>query len=171
MTSIGATGYPLHTLTPLDTSNLRRVQASPEQMAEMKAAMEAMYRKPVGPADNAAENLYAEVRANGKVVARLYNSGVAELLNGPIANLTRSGSGPQLAQDRAEQIAKDLGGTIVKAPTAQTQEAWKARPRAQWVVDYEAMERSKAAAQRRIERNALIQAQLLVQAQSSETKS
>jgi hypothetical protein len=65
--------------------------------------------------------------------------------------------GPNLAQSRAEYIAKATGGTIEKAPTAITQSEWTPRPnvsrnytRAQLDTAFQAMmaEGQKAAAQR-----------------------
>ena len=84
--------------------------------------------------DNAPQNIYATVKVDGKVVATLYNSGgsmmtaaaagaVGDLQDPPGLN-----GGPHLAQARAERIAKVLGGTIEKAPTAITQSQWTPRP-------------------------------------------
>ena len=65
--------------------------------------------------------------------------------------------GPDLAQWRAEHIAKAVGGTVEKASTAITQSAWKPREttssnytRAQLDAAFEAMmaEQQKAVAQR-----------------------
>jgi hypothetical protein len=65
--------------------------------------------------------------------------------------------GPDLAQWRAERIAKAVGGTVEKAPTAIMQSAWKPRPsnstdysRAQLDAAFDAMmaEQLKAVAQR-----------------------
>ena len=65
--------------------------------------------------------------------------------------------GPDLAQSRAERIAKAVGGTVEKASTAIAQSAWKPREttstdytRAQLDAAFEAMmaERQTAIAQR-----------------------
>lgn len=136
--------------TRIDIAQLKQlpmpaaIKMSDSQIAAMRATMEAQYRRPVGPADNAPENIYAQVKVNGKVVATLYNSGVSETSNavgGQLQDMLMnpSGSGPQLAQSRAEQIAKALGGTVVKAPTAQTQAQWAARPPREFYIDYAAM--------------------------------
>ncbi|MFX8554342.1 hypothetical protein ABTM01_19415, partial [Acinetobacter baumannii] len=53
-------------------------------------------------------------------------------------------AGPALAQQRAEKIAKALGGEIVKAATAQTQSQWNARPPVTWTVDREGLARYDA---------------------------
>jgi hypothetical protein len=104
--------------------------------------------------DNAPQNIYATVKVDGKVVATLYNGGSSWTTNAvgaKVGNLDpdRNGSppgGPNLAQWRAEYIAKVVGGTIEKAPTAITQSQWTPRPnvsrnysRAQLDAAFEAM--------------------------------
>jgi hypothetical protein len=93
-----------------------------------------------GPPDNAPQNLYAEVRLGGEVVAELYNGGSSVMSNATAGKLPRLTdppglSGPALAQWRAEQYAKHLGGTVVRSETAQTQAQWEARPAPEWVFD------------------------------------
>lgn len=122
----------------------KAVKLSDDQIAEMRKMKERMYTRPVGPPDNAPENIYATVKVDGKVVATLYNSGGSATSNAVGAKLGDmlmhpDGSGPQLAQSRAEMIAKALGGTIEKAPTAQTQAQWNARPPREYYIDYAAM--------------------------------
>ncbi len=84
--------------------------------------------------DNAPQNIYATVKVNGKVVATLYNSGGSMMTNaaagavGDLQDPPGLNGGPNLAQARAERIAKVLGGTIEKAPTALTQSQWTPRP-------------------------------------------
>jgi hypothetical protein len=111
--------------------------------------------------DNAPQNTYATVKVKGKVVATLYNSGCSVMTNAAAAevgDLPDPGStgGPNLAQSRADYIAKAMGGTIEKASTAITQSKWTPRPsvsrdyiRAQLDAAFEAMttEGHKAAAQ------------------------
>ena len=115
-------------------------------------------------------------RSTAKVVATLYNSGAASIeepIASKIGKLTLKGHGPQLAQARAEEIAKALGGTILGAPTAQTQEAWVEAYNT-WLphlaIEYEPVEqdqkRGLGPAQERAERSALFQAQLLAQVRS-----
>jgi hypothetical protein len=122
----------------------KAVKLSDSQIAEMRKMKERMYTRPVGPPDNAPENIYATVKVAGKVVATLYNGGGSETSNAVGAKLGDmlmhpDGAGPQLAQSRAEMIAKALGGTIEKAPTAQTQAQWNARPPRQYYIDTAAM--------------------------------
>jgi len=82
--------------------------------------------KPVEPPpDNTPDNLYAEIKVDDQAMARIYNGGTVEMLNGAQApDLAQQGTGPELAQTRAQQVADALKGTIVKADTAQTQDKW-----------------------------------------------
>jgi hypothetical protein len=149
---------------------LRAIKLSDSQIAEMRKTMEAMYTRPVGPPDNAPQNLYAEVKVNGKVVARLYNSGCSETSNVVGADLqdflmNPDGSGPQLAQTRAERIAAAVGGTVVKASTAQTQAQWEARPPRQFYTDYAAMAADQRLQSQAMAARSQVAAQLLAQTQ------
>ncbi|HYI28701.1 MAG TPA: hypothetical protein VD863_12725 [Bradyrhizobium sp.] len=84
--------------------------------------------------DNAPQNIYATVKVNGKVVATLYNGGSSMMTNaaagavGDLQDPPGLNGGPDLAQARAERIAKALGGTIEKAPPAIAQSQWTPRP-------------------------------------------
>jgi len=112
--------------------------------------------------DNAPQNVYATVKVNGKVVATLYNAGSSAMTNeaaGQLGSLQDPPglAGPNLAQWRAEAIAKATGGTIEKAPTAIAQSAWTPREsistnytRAQLDAAFQAMlaEGQRATAQR-----------------------
>lgn len=114
--------------------------------------------------DNAPQNIYATVKVNGKVVATLYNSGSSAMTNdaaGKVGDLQDPPGlgGPDLAQWRAAHIAKAVGGTVERAPTAIAQSAWKPRQatstdytRAQLDAAFEAMmaERQTAIAQRSV---------------------
>jgi hypothetical protein len=113
--------------------------------------------------DNAPQNVYATVKVNGKVVATLYNAGSSAMTNDAAAKVGNLqdppglDGGPDLAQWRAESIAKATGGTIEKAPTAIAQSEWTPRQsvsrtysRAQLDAAFEAVmaEGQKAVAQR-----------------------
>ena len=113
--------------------------------------------------DNAPQNIYATVKVNGKIVATLYNGGSSVMTNdaaakvGDLQDPPGLNGGPDLAQRRAERIAKAVGGTVEKAPTAITQSEWKPRQtastdytRAQLDAAFDAMmaEGQKAIAQR-----------------------
>ncbi|WMD22153.1 hypothetical protein RAS12_07185 [Achromobacter seleniivolatilans] len=104
-------------------------------------------------ADHPAMKSYADVVVGGKVVAQIDNQGgvtmgdniwsaqVSTLLNNPIFNESAGRSGPNSAQVRAEKIADLLGGRIVKAATAITQQQYDSLPPipGSW-IDYQALE-------------------------------
>jgi hypothetical protein len=96
-----------------------------------------------------ASSVYAYVRLGSKTVATLYNSGVAATSGADprIENLpslrNARGSGPTLAQRRAEDIARAVGGTIVLANSAQTV-VHRPPPPAQHYIDYGAVARNYA---------------------------
>jgi hypothetical protein len=113
--------------------------------------------------DNAPQNTYATVKVGGKIVATLYNGGSVAMTNqaaamvGDMQDPAAPNGGPDLAQWRAERIAKAVGGTVEKASTAITQSAWKPREtvstnysREQLDAAFEAMmaEQQQAVAQR-----------------------
>ncbi|RQH12774.1 hypothetical protein [Bradyrhizobium sp. RP6] len=83
-------------------------------------------------ADNAPQNVYAQVKVDGKVVATLYNGGSSAMTNQAAAKVGKLEdppglSGPDLAQWRAGRYAELLGGTVEKASTAITQSQWTPR--------------------------------------------
>jgi hypothetical protein len=132
-------GIPVSALKSLDMSGLKimSVRDNPElhdlmatNWLTMQAA-DAAFAAAVP--DNAPQNIYATVKVDGKVVATLYNAGSSAMTNQAAAKLGDLQDppgligGPDLAQWRAERIAKAVGGTIEKAPTAITQSAWKPR--------------------------------------------
>ena len=162
-------GIPLSTLKKLDISGLKiiSVKDNPELRDRMATnwlnmrADEAVMATEVP--DNAPQNIYATIKVNGKVVATLYNSGSSAMTNEAAASVGNLqdppglNGGPNLAQWRAQAIAKATGGTIEKAPTAITQSEWTPRPnvsrtysRAQLDAAFQEMmaEGQKAAAQR-----------------------
>jgi hypothetical protein len=162
-------GIPVSALKAINMSGLKITSAAdnPElrdrlatnwlnmQAAEASSATEVP--------DNAPQNVYATVKVNGKVVATLYNGGSSAMTNDAAATVGDLqdppgliSGGPNLAQWRAEYIAKATGGTIEKASTAITQSEWTPRPdisrnytRAQLDAAYQAMtaEGQKATAQ------------------------
>lgn len=82
--------------------------------------------------DDAPENTYAQVKVGGKVVATLYNGGSSTMTNAAAAEIGKLEdppglSGPDLAQWRADNYARLLGGTVEKASTAITQSQWTPR--------------------------------------------
>lgn len=62
-------------------------------------------------ADNSQNNLYAQVKVSGKVAANIWKSGLVELPNAYV-HLSSEITATSSASDRAEQIAKALGGEI-----------------------------------------------------------
>ena len=161
-------GIPVSAVKLLDISGLKisSIRDNPELrdlMATNWLNMQAAQaRLATDVPDNAPQNTYATVKVNGKVVATLYNGGSAAMTNeaaGKVGDLQDPPGlgGPDLAQWRAERIAKAVGGTIEKAPTAIAQSAWKPREtistnysRAQLDAAFEAMmvEQHMAAVQR-----------------------
>lgn len=120
----------LNSVTPL---NVKLTPLTPEQLKERGidvaewARPRDFVRPEPPPASLTADSLYAEIQMNGKTVAKVFNSGCAEMPNALAGRvgMTDDGQGPALAQIRAEEIAKALGGKIVKADTAQTQSQWQ----------------------------------------------
>jgi hypothetical protein len=132
-------GIPVSALKKLDMSGLKviSIKDNPElrdRMATMWLATQAANAAfATEVPDNAPQNIYATVKVNGKVVATLYNGGSSAMTNeaaGKVGNLKDPpglSGGPDLAQWRAEHIAKAVGGTVEKAPTAIAQSAWRPR--------------------------------------------
>ncbi|MBR1271233.1 hypothetical protein JQ629_27500 [Bradyrhizobium sp. AUGA SZCCT0222] len=132
-------GIPVSDLKKLDTSGLKAVsiEDNPElrdRMAMMWLATQAASSAVATEVpDNAPQNIYATVKVNGKVVATLYNGGSSVMTNaaaatvGDLRDPPGLNGGPDLAQSRAERIAKAVGGAIEKASTAISQSAWRPR--------------------------------------------
>ncbi len=160
-------GIPVSDVKPLDMSGLKVISVwdNPElrdllatnwlgmQAAKTMAATDVP--------DNAPQNIYATVKVNGEVVATLYNGGSSMMTNaaaamvGNLQDPPGLNGGPDLAQWRAEHIAKALGGTVEKASTAIKQSEWKPRQtaspeytRAQLDAAFEAMIAEQVSAQR-----------------------
>jgi hypothetical protein len=82
--------------------------------------------------DDAPQNTYAQVKVDGEVVATVYNGGSSTMTNaaaGKIGKLEDPPglAGPELAQWRADNYARLLGGTVEKSSTAITQSQWAPR--------------------------------------------
>ncbi|MGY4479381.1 hypothetical protein [Bradyrhizobium sp. USDA 3364] len=134
----GQQGIPVSTLRQLDTSRLKFISVSdnPELRDRMASAWLNMHSAAAATAtdvpDNAPQNIYATVKVDGRVVATLYNGGSSAMSGeaaARVGDLPEPGpdGGPNLAQSRAEYIAKAIGGTIEKASTAITQSQWTPR--------------------------------------------
>lgn len=132
-------GIPVSAVKKLDTSAMEiiSIKDMPELYDRMAAAWLDLKAANAALAtdvpDNAPQNIYATVKVNGKVVATLYNGGSSAMTNdaaakvGDLQDPPGLRGGPDLAQWRAERIAKAVGGTVEKAPTAITQSEWKPR--------------------------------------------
>lgn len=129
-------------ISPIRLFNLTPTKLSDEMMEKLRSFEAQAYQTVSIPAD---EN-YAQVVAGGKVIATLTNNGYAitdnamgDRLRAVLRDEERY-EGPELAQHRAEQIARAFGGAVVKAETAQTQSEWKTVSGSTWQVDYAKME-------------------------------
>ena len=162
-------GISVSALKEIDKSKLKMV--SIEDLPELRDRLATAWldrqaaeaRMATEVPDNAPQNIYATVKVNGRVVATLYNGGSVGMTNNAAAAVgdlqdPPGLGGPDLAQWRAETIAKATGGTIEKAPTAIAQSAWTPRQslstnytREQLDAAFQAMmaEGQKATAQRR----------------------
>lgn len=78
---------------------------------------------------------YATVQVDGKTVATVYNDGTvvvpgqsldSPLMMLPLVSTDGYQAGPALAQERAEDVARQLGGSVSLASSAQTQSEWEA---------------------------------------------
>lgn len=162
-------GIPVSAVKALDISGLKAVSIKDKPELRDRMATYWLNTQAANAAvatdvpDNAPQNIYATVKVNGKVVATLYNGGSSVMTNdaaakvGDLQDPPGLNGGPDLAQRRAERIAKAVGGTVEKASTAITQSEWKPRQttstnytRAQLDAAFDAMmaEGQKAAAQR-----------------------
>jgi hypothetical protein len=135
----------LSKMKPIDMSKMSIQKLTLEEenafKAETKEVIEGMF---TGPVDKTGAGDYAKVVANGKTVATLSNEGYAEMSNGLLhigTTLPNDGGGPELAQRRAEAIAKATGGTVVKQASAMTQSQWNQRDPIKSMVDFAQMER------------------------------
>jgi len=132
-------GIPVSDAKKLDTSGLKAISIKDNPELRDRMAMVWLATQAANSArateipDNAPQNIYATVKVNGKVVATLYNGGSSVMTNaaaatvGDLQDPPGLNGGPDLAQSRAERIAKAVGGTIEKASTAITQSAWRPR--------------------------------------------
>ena len=160
----------------LDISGLNVRKASDEEIARFKKIEELRYTRPINLENHPSQKIYAEVIVNGQSVAKVYNSGAMETSNalyGKVSKLDSvkdpQGSGPMLAQERAEHIAKLLGGKVVKSSTAITPAEWAKVPPIEFEVDYAAMEQDRNEALLRSESaKTTFQTQVIAQTEDTE---
>ncbi len=168
--------FDVSKLNKLDIPSNAIRQATEAEKAEFKKIQELAYTRPVNLENHPSQQAYAEVMVDGKSVAKVYNSGAMETSNalyGKIGKLESvknpQGSGPMLAQERAEEIAKALGGTVVKSSTALTSAQWAKVPPVTFEVDYAAMERDRKAALEKAETaKTVFTTQVIAQASESD---
>lgn len=139
-------------LQKLDVSGKDIRQLTEAEKAEFRTIQEMAYTRPVNLENHPSQKLYAEVIVNGQSVAKLYNSGAMETSNAMYGRISKlpsvkdpQGTGPVLAQERAEELARALGGKVVSSSTALTAAEWGKVPPVEFKVDYEAMERDRKA--------------------------
>ncbi|MCE3233178.1 MAG: hypothetical protein K0R98_1435 [Rickettsiaceae bacterium] len=137
----------ISSIKKLDALKLEVKELPPEMKANLDEIWKNRFKIPVGKPDNSPDNIYATVKINGHIVATLYNSGSSVTSNSAyvkVKNLPSMGEneksvGPELAQKRAEEIAKVLGGKVEKATTAKTAAQWQPSTM-EWTYDYKRME-------------------------------
>lgn len=124
-----------------------------ERIAANKKYLESQYTQYSEPdlSNEPSMKPYATVVVGGKVVATIDNQGVVtsdDALGAKIRDLLQDDvngtNGPDLAQARAEQIARMTGGRVDKASTAITQRQFDVLPPIegpQATIDYEAMKK------------------------------
>ncbi|NKJ38684.1 hypothetical protein [Rhizobium sp. SG570] len=127
----------------------------------MQMSLEANYRtmpEEPGLSSDPRTDAYATVVVDGKVVATIDNQGVAGTdndvlgakLSDALLGSINGTNGPDLAQARAEQLARLLGGKIVKSDSAIAQSAFNSLPPSEAAMpslDYEAMKKDPLYAQ------------------------
>lgn len=152
-------GIPLGDLKPLkfDLSQGRKLTAEEithfqEQKAELQSKIQRGRELMLAPEyttvkQGAPDELYAVVNVPGGSI-KIFNSGVMETSNavgarmqGVLRRHDTQLSGPQGAQERAEILAREMGGTITRASTAITQAQWEALPKTELVTDWDALRR------------------------------
>lgn len=129
------TPVSVSTLTPLHIPASAIRKLTPAESREFAAQLENMlnqqYTTPTNYDTYAGNQTYATVEKNGKVIATLLNNGgmmTSNAIGFSLGHIPDTGSGPALAQARAEAIAKQLGGSIHKASTALTQSQYSSLP-------------------------------------------
>lgn len=132
-------------LKPINVSELPEEQY--QSFVEGQAALIAANRKylemqytlfsePPDLSDYPGNKPYATVSVGGRVVATIFNDGgvqtednaLGSRLKDALNNSANGTNGPDLAQDRADQIADMLGGRVSKSRTALTQLQYAALP-------------------------------------------
>lgn len=152
MTTISSPVFDLSSVKKLDMANLQVRKLTPEEIARFKKIEELQFTRPINLESHPSQQAYAEVIVNGQSVAKVYNSGAMSTSNAMYGKLSKldsvkdpQGTGPMLAQERAEDIAKLLGGKVVKSSTAMTAAQYAGVPPIEFEVDYVALEQHRKA--------------------------
>ncbi|MAH04678.1 MAG: hypothetical protein CL561_03865 [Alphaproteobacteria bacterium] len=144
---------PLSSVQMIDKSKLKFVHVSemPEDtyknfIEAQERFLESRHTSLPDTSNHPAYQPYATVQVDGKVVAQIDNHGWIssssrhnKAIQGAIEGENSRLNGPNLAANRAEKIAAALGGTVVKADTALTQQSYNATEKIKPMVDYTAM--------------------------------
>lgn len=139
-------GIPLTDLKSIDFSQYRFTPTAAQQQefeTYFKTALTNQYREPENYHAHPSNQPYANVVVNGKIVATVDNQGGAATFagyRGTLQRLPNQGDGPQLAQARAEYLARQSGGQVVKTATAIDQATYQALPPLKFKINYEAMQ-------------------------------
>ena len=124
--------------------------AVPTVSASGQSFFEAHFTKIDPPPDNTPDNVYAQIAVGDRNVATIYNGGTVEMADGskPPSDLVAGTAGPDLAAARAEQLAKELGGSLAKANSAQSADQWTStHALTHYLVELQALDQATAAAE------------------------
>lgn len=153
MTTV-STQIPLSSAQIIDMSKVKLMHASEmpdglyQQFVEAQEKfLEARYTSLPDTSNHPAYQSYATVQVNGQTVAKIDNNGFVESTNShsadirrAIASINSENGGPDLAAQRAENIAAALGGKVVISDTAMSQQQYNATSLVTPTVDYTAMQ-------------------------------
>jgi hypothetical protein len=140
-------GIPVKNLTPLKLPESAIRKLTPEEVADFRTRimemLEQQYTQPVNLQNHPSQQVYATVKdKNGNVLATIYNGGpmsTSNALGGQLKGMPNDGTGPTLAQQRAEWLARKFNGTIEMASTAYTPAQYANVPPLRFQLDEEAM--------------------------------
>tara|TARA_R110002124_G_scaffold64985_2_gene177849 strand:- start:666920 stop:667816 length:897 start_codon:yes stop_codon:yes gene_type:complete len=148
---------------PIDLTAIKQLDLSKAKITPISEVSEDRYQSFVSSMERVLEGLhavmptteghpayetYAHVEVNGKTVATLDNNGFTESSSGAIHKLLAEEDsalrGPALAQERADKIAEELGGKVVKSSSALTQAEFNAAPQLSLGVNYNTLKADPA---------------------------
>ena len=154
-TLVGAEGSSLKAFNPAELPEDKYqtfIELAERRLEANKLMLEHEYTTQPAPPDMsnwAGDKAYATVMVGGRIVATITNQGVVETRNDSLGQKLQDilidevngKNGPDLAQARAQQIAKLLGGRMQTADTAISQREYDALPTINAIptTDYETM--------------------------------